>query len=374
MTNKIFLLPLILLALFSCRKNTEQSKVFNKVLYTPEYSSNFMIKGNDKSNDVLITVFNPWQDAEDVAVDLIIERTRSLNLKNNSNVLKDKAERIVCMSSTHIAMLDALDAVDKIVGVSGKEYVSNKTIQESNVPDIGYEGYMDYEALLAASPDLVLLFSVNGVSEIQPRLEEFGIPYLYIGDYVEEDPLGKAEWIVVLGELLGKRDQGIEYFNKIAGRYNVLKDKIKVRDLSRPKVMVNAPFLDSWFMPSGKSYIAKMISDAGGEYIYKKNTGTRSVPISMEEALKLISEADYWINVGTVTTLQDLQTSFPQFIDSKCIKENNIYNNNALRSPGGGNDCYESGVINPDIVLRDLIKLLHPGEIEEDFVYYQKIE
>ena len=372
------LLLLLFILLSSCSHKQTQELKLDKEIYSPSYSSNFKIEGNEESDNMLISVYNPWQGAKDISSSLLISRDGSITDNFSGQILKGHAERIICMSSTHIAMLDALDATDKIVGVSGKEYVSNPKIMYTSrfIPDIGYEGNIDYETLLLAKPDLVLLFSVNGASGMEPKLKELGIPFLYIGDYVEEDPLGKTEWLIPLAEVLGIREKGREKFEDISNRYNSLKAYVKnnTEDSKNPKIMVNAPFLDSWFMPSTESYVAKMIKDAGGEYIYGKNTGNSSQPIDMEEALKLVSEADFWINIGTIKNKEELIQTFPKFSSARCVQSGNIYNNNYRSTPGGGNDCYESGVVNPDIILRDMIKIFHPEMVEEDFVYYHKLE
>ena len=369
----IFLLSFIFI---SCGKEQTDVYKFDKDIYTPGYSSNFKIEGNENSDNILISVFNPWQGAENVSSLFLIQRDSIPIESFKGQILKGNAKRIICMSSTHIAMLEALGATDKIVGVSGKQYISNPKIKNSGpeIPDIGYEGFIDYEKIVAVDPDLILLFSVNGASSMEPKLKELGIPYIYIGDYVEEDPLGKVEWIVPLAELIGKREIGINIYQKTVDKYNVLKEKVKENKERNPKIMVNAPFLDSWFMPSTESYVAKMIKDAGGDYVYKKNTGNSSKPIDMEEALQLVSLADYWINIGNIKSINELKTSFPKLNSSKCILQGQVYNNNKIRTPEGGNDCYESGVMNPDLVLRDLIKIFHPDLIQEEFVYYQKLQ
>ena len=71
--------------------------------------------------------------------------------------------------------------------------------------------------------------------------------------------------------------------------------------------MLNTPWNDSWAMPSVKSYVAQLISDAGGEYIYKKNTSHGAEPIGLETAYWLIREADIWLNVGMATTMDELK-------------------------------------------------------------------
>ena len=144
--------------------------------------------------------------------------------------------------------------------------------------------------------------------------------------------------------------------------------------LGAPSVMLNVPYGDSWFMPSTQSYAARLIADAGGHYVYQKNTGNASAPIDMEEAYLLASDADMWLNVGMANSLDELKTSCPKFTDTRCFKNGNVYNNNARTNAGGGNDYYESAVVNPDIVLRDLVKIFHPELVQEEYVYYKQLK
>lgn len=383
MKSIFYILLILSLSLFGCRKTDNYSLEYVKDIYQPIFSEGFEIKGAENSDNTLIRVFNPWQGAKGVASSFLIVRD-SLNTGENylsdlnypGNIIYGTPDRIVCMSSTHIAMLQALDAVDKVVGVSGIQYISNPYIKENKdkIVDVGYEGHIDYEALVATKPDLVLLFSVNGASSMEPKLKELGIPFLYIGDYVEETPLGKTEWIIPIAEVLNIRNLGEKKFEEISGRYAEIRDKVENANFKRPLVMVNVPFTGTWFMPSTKSYVARMVEDAGGDYIYKKNTGNASRPINMEEAITLVNKSDYWINVGTLQTMNELINTFPRFQTANCVIEDKVYNNNRINSAGGGNDCYESGVVNPDLVLRDLVKIFHPELVKEDFVYYQKLK
>ena len=135
----------------------------------------------------------------------------------------------------------------------------------------------------------MLLYGVNGASSMEGKLKELGIPFMYVGDYLEESPLGKAEWLVALAEVAGKRAEGETAFAEIPVRYNALKKRVTDAALDAPSVMLNIPYGDSWFMPSTKSYAVRLIADAGGDYIYKKNTGNASAPIDLEEAYLLAS-------------------------------------------------------------------------------------
>jgi iron complex transport system substrate-binding protein len=209
---------------------------------------------------------------------------------------------------------------------------------------------------------------------MQSKLDELGIPYIYIGEYVEEDPLGKTEWLVALAEIVGCREQGIAYFSQVPQRYYHLKAMAAAATSTQPRVMLNTPYADSWFMPSTTSYLARLIADAGGDYIYKKNTSNHSQPIDVEEAALLTTEADIWLHVEGVNSLQDLRQQYPKFANMPCVQRGEIYNCDRRRVLGGGNDYWESGVVQPDVILRDLIKIFHPELISEAFVYYRKIE
>ena len=373
------LLQIIILGVLivGCSTNKYDVADFNQLVYTPEYASGFSIKGADGYESSIITVTNPWQGADSITTQLFIARGgESAPEGFTGQVLEGDASRIVAMSSTHIAMLDAVGEAGRVVGVSGSDYISNPVIaaNRDSIGDVGYEGNINYELLLSLDPDLVLLYGVNGASSMEGKLNELGIPFMYVGDYLEESPLGKAEWMVALSEVVGKRTEGEQVFGGIPVRYNDLKKRVADTVLDAPSVMLNTPYGDSWFMPSTESYVARLVKDAGGDYIYKKNTGNASLPIDLEEAYKLTSEADMWLNVGMANTLDELKTSCPKFSDTRCFRNGSVWNNNLKTNAAGGNDYYESAVVNPDILLRDLVKIFHPELVEEDFVYYKQLK
>lgn len=290
-------------------------------------------------------------------------------------VIRAGAERIVCMSSTYIAMLDALGQVGRVVGVSGMEYISNPHVlaRRDEIKDVGAE--INYESIVGLKPDLVLLYGVSdALAATTDKMNELGIPYMYVGDYLEESPLGKAEWMVVLSELTDCRAAGERVFGAVPERYDALK-RLVSGVTRRPAVMLNTPWNDSWMMPSVNNFVVRLIRDAGGDYIYPKNTSHSSVAIGLETAYGLIREADVWLNTGRVTSLAELLAVDEKFSDAKAVREKKVYNNNLRLTPGGGNDYWESGCVRPDVVLRDLIRILHPELLEEgDLYYYRHLE
>ena len=359
------------------RAHPDNLSDFSEPLYTPSEASGFSITGKDGSQSSLITVSNPWQGADSVASRLFIARAGDeAPLAFPGQVLDGEADRIAVTSSTHVAMLDALGAADRIVAVSGIDYINNSDVQRrrDDIADIGYEGNFDYEALLASDPDIVLLYGVNGASSMEGKLRELEIPYVYIGDYVEESPLGKAEWMVPIAEIIGEREKGAETYDAIATRYNALKKRVADTAVDAPSVMLNVPYGDSWFMPSADSYMARLIHDAGADYVYKKQTGNTSMPIDLEEAYTLASQADFWLNTDRMESLSVLAEKCPKFKDTRALRNGYVYNNTRRANPAGGNDFFESAVVNPDILLRDLAAIFHPELSSDSLVYYSKLK
>lgn len=371
------LILLLVLLLEGCRGGGSGTDDFDRLLYEPEYASGFDIRAAEGRESVLITVRNPWQGADRVTMQLLVVRNgEPVPQGFSGQVLKGNAGRIVTMSSTHIAMLQAVGSVHAVVGVSGLDYIFCPDVRtrKDSIGDVGYEGNINYERLVALRPDLVLLYGVNAASGMENKLKELGIPYMYVGDYLEESPLGKAEWMVALAEVTGKRREGEKAFSEIPVRYNALKKTVADKAVNAPKVMLNMPYGDSWFMPSVNNYAVRLIADAGGDYVCRKNTGNASEPIDWEEAYWLVSDADIWLNVGTLDTLDELKTACPKLADSRCVRTGRVYNNNARTNAAGGNDYFESAVVHPDRVLRDLVKIFHPELVEEDLFYYKQLE
>ena len=365
-----------LLFLTSCISNKKTSlEAFNQDIYTPEYAAGFKILGATNVQSTLIQVFNPWQGSKEVEMSYFISRNgEQAPTGFTGPTIPAGAKRIVCMSSSYIAMLDALGQVNRIVAVSGIAYVSNPYIlaHKDSIKDMGPE--MNYELLLGLKPDIVLLYGIGDAqTAITDKLKELSIPYIYMGEYLEESPLGKAEWMVVLSELTDSREKGIEIFSEIPKRYLSLKALTESVGQC-PTVMFNMPWNDSWVMPSTKSYMAQLVADAGAEYIYKENSSNSSTPIGLETAYGLIQKADYWINVGSATSLDELKTVNPKFADAKAVRERTVYNNNLRLTPTGGNDYWESAVVHPDMVLRDLIHIFHPELVPDSLYYYRYLE
>lgn len=349
---------LTLLLAASCSRAGIDRERFTTTLCTPRDATGFEILADADTAAMLFITRSPWQGAGGHSTEYLLTA--------------DAPRRIVAMSSSHIAMLDAIGAADAIVGVSGKRFVGTPSLAArlDSIVDVGYEGNVDYEALVAARPDLVMLYGVNGASSMEPKLDELGIPYVYIGDYMEQTPLGKAEWMRFLGYLTGHQAAADSVYARIAARYDSLKALADSVD-ARPAVMLNAPMGDTWYMASPDSYMALLITDAGGSYLYDgPSDGRASVPVDFESAYSMAARADCWLNAGNVATAAALESLYPKLAGLRAVKGRCVYNNVARLTAGGGNDFWESGSVNPDIVLADIISILHPGLLPDHRLHY----
>lgn len=344
---------------------------FTTTVYEPHYASGFVIDADDQGN-TLIRVSQPWQGGAVEEQSLAIFATEDAARGYEGEYIVGAADRIVCMSTSYIAMLDAIDMAGTVVGVSGKQYVMNECVAANpKVEDVGYDSNLNYELLVSLNPDVVLMYGVTAENgAVTAKLRDLGIPYLYLGDYVEESPLGKAEWLVAIAEIVGCRERGVAQFEAIEERYNAVKSGV-VRSEQAPKVMFNLPYQDVWYMPSDESYMVQLVTDAGGDYIYRgKNTSRGSKGVSLEEAYMLVADADIWLNVGQCSTMDDLHRAAPHFVNTRVVQSGEVYNNNRRRTRAGGSDFWESAIVRPDVVLRDLATIIAGGEGE---LYYHQL-
>ena len=374
----IVCLAITLMLTSSCaRRNVADMQEFNVDIYSPHYAQGFKVIGAENRQSTILQIHNPWQGAEDVTSQLFIARDdEQAPAGFEGQIIEGDAKRIICMSSSHVAILDAIGEVERVVGVSGINFISNEYVlaHRDSIGDVGQDSDANFELIVALDPDIILLYGITGASSIENKLRELGIPYAYIGEYLEEAPLGKTEWMIALAEIVGQREKTEQIFQQIPERYEALKSQVATAQTPKPKVMINTPYADTWFMASTSSYVARLIADAGGDYIYRRNTSNTSLPIDLEEAVHLCAEADIWINVGSISSLDDLRRQFPKFADAPSVKSGAVYNSDKRINPNGGNDFWESGMVNPDLILRDLIKIFHPELITEEFVYYRQLE
>lgn len=347
----------------------------------PDRANGFSIDNpEDLPGWTRLTVYNPWEKAKDVSIEYYLsEKEAEVPVQlTGKTIIHTPVQRVICLSTTHLAFLDVLEESDKVVGISGNRYISNPEIRnrmdQGLVPDVGYGQNLNYELIVNLKPDVVMVYGIGSeVTSYSRKLEELGIPVVLIGEYLEKTPLGKAEWLKFISVLFEKEDVADKYFNDIENEYNRLK-QLAFDMEKKPKILVGSPYRDSWWVPGGNSYLANLIHDAGGDYLGKDNISHESYVISFENALSWGSVADVWINMSNLSSKSEMLTVDERFNNFSVFNNGIIYNNIRRLSSHGGNDFWESGTINPHLILRDLISIFHPGLIADDMVYYQEVK
>jgi iron complex transport system substrate-binding protein len=378
----IFSLAIVFILTESCsgRKESHQSTGTTDKGALITKAERFSILKNDSCS--IVTIINPWQGAKGInQTYYLVKRGSNLSLKVDSeSVIYVPLRRIICMSTTHLVMIAALGETDAIVGVSGAGYVYNKDISDrienGFINDVGYEAGMNSELIIKSAPDLVMIYGVGSESAgYVGKIKELGIKVMFDADYLETDPLGKAEWIRLFGALFCKEDMADSIFSSVSKSYDQLKTFVSLNTDSRPYVMLGLPFKDTWFISPGNSYISRIIKDAGGMYLWQDTESSVSMPFSLENVYLQSLKAEFWLNTGSANSRSEIVSFDSRLENIPCFRKGNLFNNNKRITPEGGNDYWESGALYPHLILKDIASILHPGLFgDHELFYYRKIE
>ena len=329
----------------------------------------------------MLNVQNPWQGAKDIsfAYYLVNNDDDIPEELKGKTVIRTPVKRIVCLSTTHIALLEFVDEISSLVGMSSPQFVTNqevkKALNNGEIIDVGYEKKLDFEKIVHLDPDLVLAYGINSeVTGYMKKLNELGITVVLNGEYLEKEPLAKAEWVKFIAAFYNKESVAFQKFDKMAQQYNSLKDIVSEESV-RPLILSGLPWKGVWYVPGGASFAAQFIKDAGGLYLWDEDKSTVALPLDLETVYEKALKADYWINPGAASNIKDILRVDKRLGGFDVMQTGMIYNNNAVVNQNGGNDYWESGVTNPHLILKDLVKIFHPELLpDHNFVYYNKLE
>lgn len=315
------LLTSILLAGCSNRAKTpDVAEEYSRNYYTPRFAKGFALRSLEEDTTALmLEIYRP--DTTKITIP------------------RGGFQRLMCMSSTHVGLLGEIGGEDKIVAVSGRDYLTNQSVKAAAI-EAGYDGAMNYEAITVSKPEIALIYGIGGENPIAGKLEELGIKPIYISDFEEQTPLGRAEWMIALGALTGI--DGRERFEEIAKEYKPVS--------GTTAVMLNAPYSGTWFIPGRDNYFSHLIADAGGKICVDQQQGTESKGIDMEQALPALAEARIWLNPGKGMKVAKAKFSGKRWNQTP--------------------DFYESGAARPDLVLKELQKIM-TDERTESLHYFE---
>ncbi|HEY0976901.1 MAG TPA: ABC transporter substrate-binding protein [Flavobacteriales bacterium] len=277
-------------------------------------------------------------------------------LGQRSAVLVGHPDRVALASTTHVPFLAALGMREAIIAVDRADQVRDSIVSDrirrKLVTDLTSGDGLDRERLLQLRPQVLLGDPFQG-----DALRTIGIPMVGIAEYLEEHPLGRAEWIRVFGVLFGREAEAERLFAEIAARYEVAAGKAAAAP-DRPLVFFGSTWQGQWFVPSGTSYMARTIADAGGRYAFADRPSAGNLTVDVETALAVGANVHYW---GTVLAKEgdvrrsDVAGGDERILRTPAFRNGGVFAGNSLHA-----DIFGEAVLRPDEVLLDLSGILHP--------------
>lgn len=328
---------------------------------------------------VLVTLSEPWKDARNVLHYRLVRGGSppgpppAPDAADRSDIVVP-ARRIAVLAAVHTGFLEALGAAGRIVAVDARHHVYSPDVRAAlaagTVVEVGSGAGLNVERLLAARPDLVLVNAV-GVSEYAAyeRLRRAGIPVLVTAEWMEHHPLARAEWVRLVGLLVGEEARADSVFAAVEAAY--VRTAERARGFTRrPTVLLGGPYRDQWFVAGGRSFMAHLIDDAGGEYLWRTDTTRGGVPLGFENVLVTARRAEVWLHPGVWKTLADGERQDARFREFDAFRQGAVFNSDARLHPDGANDYWESGTVHPDRVLQDLVTIFHGSG--DSLFYYRR--
>lgn len=335
---------------------------------TIDYAKNFTLDYRDGYK--LLTVTLPWLGATEALEYALVPEGTQVNADlGNAVVIHTPIDSFISLSSTYLPFLEQIDELDSLVAVDTADYIYNADVrswvENGRVATIGSVATFDLETVVELAPDLIMT-SVT--------LEQAGLPVVINSDYLEQDPLGRAEWGKFIAAFYEKEVEADQIFDAMVAKYEEAQALVADRT-DKATVFLNTAYEGTWYMPGGESFAAILLRDAGADYIWSDLEGTGAMPIDFEVVVERAKDADFWLNVGFASDLAGLTAMDPRYADFRAFQEGNVFNNNARITEMGGTDYYESGIANPDVVLMDLIAIFYPDLAGgHELFYYRQLE
>jgi iron complex transport system substrate-binding protein len=334
---------------------------------------------NNSGDFPIVTVTNPWPNAKQSFTYAFIPKddleANPTPKGNYDAIIRTPVENLVVTSTTHIPALEALGGLDRLRGFPDTKYISSmparQLISEGKIKELGNNETFHTEMVLEMQPDAIVGFAMDSNNAAYELLQKSGIPVLFNGDWTEQTPLGKAEWIKFFGVLLNKQKKAEQLFNEIEVDYKKIKE-LAVQASKKPTVLSGALYKDIWYLPAGESWAAQFITDANAHYLWFDTKGTGSLSLSLESVLEKGQAAEFWISPSQFKGYEEMSTSNTHYKEFIAFKNQNIHTFSNTTGPTGGLLFYELGPQRPDMILKDLVRIFHPELLPEYTPFFFK--
>jgi len=283
-------------------------------------------------------------------------------------------KKIILLNASMAGYITELGAENLIIGVASPEYIYSDKIQNlvaaGKIQNVGNEQKYDVEKILSLQPDAIFTNHIASFDNTYKLLKDNGIQVIFLDEYLEQKPLEKTAYIKLFGKLFGMSEAADARYDEISKNYQELK-QLASKAKERPAVLANEMYGDVWYLPGGNTALAHFISDANASYILKNNTEEKAVTMSFEEVFAKAGAVQYWINAGNHPSKKEMLTMNPVYSKLNVFNKGKIYVVTG-KEKGKANDFFESGVVRSDLVLKDYIKILHPGLLPDYQLTYMK--
>lgn len=344
---------------------------------TPQYAVGWTVEYHNHYK--VVTLPTPWNNATEPFQYVLVQcGTPAPDGYPAAQVIEVPIRTIITMSSTQLPHLVKLDRLDSLIGHESFQYVNTPEVRAlidaGKLVEVGSGADVNIEVVLDAAPDIIMPFGLgNPEQDAHPKLLEAGLNVAVNAEYMETTPLGRVEWVKYMALFFNEEARASEVFTEIADRYNAMAEVARTVE-DKPTAFTGIPRGDTWYMTGGNSYFAHFLADAGARHLWAEDNTTGSIPLSFEVVYDQAREGEFWFNTSSWTTLAEVVANDARLADFTAYQTGNIYNNNARLNESGGNDYWESGLANPDVVLADLIKILHPELLpDHELVYYHQL-
>ena len=365
----------VLLVFVSCtNKSVQSSHQTVSDSLTLSYAQGFAIKYFDGYKEVI--VFSPWVKGSVYARYFLVNDDK-IKTPSNGTKVQIPLKTLAATSVTHFEFLSLLGELQTVNAVCSPEIIYNpeinKRIKSGTIADLGNAFNINVEKTLQLKPGAVMMSGYNQNDPYAVRVSQAGIPVIFNNEWMETSLLARAEWIKFVAAFYNKEKLADSIFTSVDKRYNDIKAKAKALK-NKPNIMAGSNFRGTWYMPSGRNYMGKLFADAGANYFYANDTTAGSLPLNVETVLKNFSETDVWLNCN-FQSLDELLKADAKHAFFRPVKLKQVYNFNKRKLPSTANDFWESAVARPDLLLSDVIAILHP-EILPDYqlVYAEKLK
>ena len=370
-------LVVLFFGFIQCKKSVNSVNITTSIKNSIQHAEGFSIEKYDGFS--VVKVSNAYPEAKDKYTYVLHKKGVQIpDSLNQFTAIEVPIKKVIVTSTTHIPSLESLGVEKGLIGFPTTDYISSEKtrtlIDAGKVRDLGSNQGLNTELILDIQPDVIIGFSVDGDLKTYKNLEKNGQKIIFNGDWTEKTPLGKAEWIKLFGTLYDLDDKANEIFNSIEKEYNSALALAK-NSKTQPTIFAGATYENQWFLPQGDSWAAFFLKEANGNYLWKDSKGTGSLSLSFESVLDKAKDADFWIGPGQFGSIKEILDSNPNYIHFKAVKNKNVYSFSTKKGKTGGVIYYELAQNRPDLVLKDIVKILHPEVLpDHELFFFEKLK